>query len=235
MDQILHTILTVGDGPSIRFVLRTILASRGYSVVEAELGTEALELLHAVHIDLMFLDADLPGMNSVTTCRRARQDFPHLPILMVSARADDEFLVQAFDAGADDYIRRPFHLREMLARVRMAIRRHSWPPAEQDMVMAGDLRLDAVGQLVEKQGRAIHLTRRQCEILRLMMTNCDKPMGHEELLTTIWGRDYANRLDYLRAFVRQIRILIEDDPSRPRYLLTEPHFGYRFTIPAGQG
>lgn len=232
MNQTLGTILLVGDEPPERIAFRTILAGRGYPIIEAGRGLEALAVLRSLHVDLVFLNAQLTGLSGVDTCIRIRKEFPSLPIIMFSENSNEDSVVRALNAGADDFIKLPVQLGELFARVRATMRRNLCLPTDPGTVTAGDLRLDPSVKLLEKQGKSIHLTRRQCEILQFLMTNCDKPIGHEELLNTIWGKNCTDRVDYLRTFVRQIRMRIEDNPSRPRYLLTEQNFGYRFTVPA---
>lgn len=227
------TILIVGEAPIV-LALRAVLACQEFSVITVARTQAGLALLHSVPIDLVLLDATPPALDGAESCKQVRREFPFVPLVAVSEKANEEHLIDALNAGADDYIRQPFGVGELMARIRAAMRRNSWSAGEQGMLIAGDLRLDSADRSVEKRGIAIHLTARQCDILRFLMTNRDKPIGHGELLSAVWGKERADRVEYLRTFVRQIRMRIEDDPSRPQYLLTEPHFGYRFTIPSEQ-
>jgi two-component system KDP operon response regulator KdpE len=144
-------------------------------------------------------------------------------------REHERSKVEALDAGADDYITKPFHLGELTARLRAAVRRGKAPDTGVAPIMVGDVHLDPERHLVQKNGRQVHLTPKQFELLQYLMTNAGKPVPHAKLLRSVWGPEYGNELEYLRTFIRQIRVKIEDDPANPRYLLTESHIGYRFS------
>ena len=226
------TVLIVDDERSIRVSLRTILSGLGFEIVEAARGEEALSLVRTAELDAVLLDINMPGMGGIDVCRVIRKHSPRLPIVMLTVQGGEDRKVEALDAGADDYITKPFQLRELIARLRAAVRRNSLSREEdKSVIMIGDVCLDFDRHLVEKNGRMVHLTPKQFELLHFLMVNAGKPVPHAKLLRTVWGPEYGNELEYLRTFVRQVRMKIEDDPANPRYLLTESHIGYRFNEP----
>ena len=226
------TVLIVDDERSIRVSLRTILSGLGFEIVEAARGEEALSLVRTAEFDAVLLDINIPGMGGIDVCRVIRKHSPRLPIVMLTVQGGEDRKVEALDAGADDYITKPFQLRELIARLRAAVRRNSLSREEdKSVIMIGDVCLDFDRHLVEKNGRMVHLTPKQFELLHFLMVNAGKPVPHAKLLRTVWGPEYGNELEYLRTFVRQVRMKIEDDPANPRYLLTESHIGYRFNEP----
>jgi len=177
----------------------------------------------------VLLDMNMPGMGGMTACREIRRLSPGLPILMVTIRDSQDDKVEALEAGADDYVTKPFHMRELTARVRAAIRRsHNNPDAPDETLKVGGIALDPGRRLVSKDGMAVHLTPKEFDLLHYLMLNAGKPIAHSRLLTAVWGPDYGGELEYLRTFVRQLRKKLEDDPSQPCYLMTEMWFGYRF-------
>jgi two-component system KDP operon response regulator KdpE len=223
------TVLIVDDERSIRVSLRTILTNLGFTIVEASRGEEALALVRTAHFDAVLLDINMPGIGGIEVCRTMRKTSPQLPILMLTVQGGEERKVQALDAGADDYITKPFHLGELTARLRAAVRRNKAASKEEAVILIGDVRLDPERHLVQKSGRAVHLTPKQFDLLHYLMANAGRPIPHTKLLRSVWGPEYGNELEYLRTFVRQLRMKIEDDPKEPRYLLTESHIGYRFS------
>jgi two-component system KDP operon response regulator KdpE len=223
------TVLIVDDEPSIRISLRTILSGLGFAVVEAARGEEAVSLVRTAHVDIVLLDINMPGLGGIEVCRAMRKNAPHLPIVMLTVQGSEDRKVEALDAGADDYITKPFRLRELIARIRAAVRRNRIPEEENMLIMIGDVRLDISRHLVQKKGRTVHLTPKQFDLLHYLMANAGRPVPHARLLRTVWGPEYGNELEYLRTFVRQVRMKIEDDPANPTYLLTESHIGYRFS------
>jgi two-component system, OmpR family, KDP operon response regulator KdpE len=226
------TVLIVDDERSIRVSLRTILSGLGFEIVEAARGEEALSLVRMGEFDAVLLDINMPGMGGIDVCRVMRRNSPRLPIVMLTVQGSEDRKVEALDAGADDYITKPFQLRELIARLRAAVRRNTLAPeGEKSVIEVGDVRLDFDRHLVEKKGRMVHLTPKQFELLHFLMVNAGKPVPHAKLLRSVWGPEYGNELEYLRTFVRQVRMKIEDDPANPRYLLTESHIGYRFNEP----
>ncbi len=229
MSQTEGTILVVDDERSIRVSLRTILGSIGFEVLEAARGEEAVALGRMTHIDTVLLDINMPGLDGVDVCRALRKESPTLPIIMLTVQGSEDKKVEALDAGADDYITKPFQLRELIARVRAAVRRYRSFDTAEAKITIGDLSLDPERRVLQKRGRAIHLTPKQFELLQFLMVNAGRPVPHAKLLGSLWGPEYAGEIEYLRTFVRQIRMKIEDDPGDPKYLLTESHIGYRFS------
>lgn len=229
MSQDQSNVLIVDDERSIRISLRTILSGLGFGIVEAARGEEALSLVRTAQFDAVLLDINMPGMGGVEVCRLMRKVSPRLPIVMLTVQGSEDRKVEALDAGADDYITKPFQLRELIARIRAAVRRNKIAEAEGTVLEVGDVCLDSTRHTVQKKGRTVHLTPKQFELLHFLMANAGKPVPHTKLLRSVWGPEYGNELEYLRTFVRQVRMKIEDDPANPRYLLTESHIGYRFS------
>jgi two-component system, OmpR family, KDP operon response regulator KdpE len=225
------TLLIVDDERAIRLSLRTILATFGFVVVEAARGEEALSLVRSAQFDAVLLDISMPGMGGIDVCRLMRKSAPRLPIVMLTVQDGEDRKVEALEAGADDYITKPFQLRELTARLRAAVRRNRVDDNDRRTIVIGDVLLDPDRHLVEKKGRGVHLTPKQFEVLHYLMANAGRPIPHARLLRSVWGPEYGNELEYLRTFIRQIRIRIEDDPANPVYLLTDSHIGYRFAEP----
>ena len=223
------TVLIVDDELSIRVSLRTILTGLGFGVVEAARGEEAIALVRTARFDVVLLDINMPGLGGVEVCRQVRRIAPILPVLMLTVQGSEDRKVEALDAGADDYITKPFQLRELIARIRAAVRRNRTAVEENSEILIGDVRLDVQRHLVRKNGKTVHLTPKQFDLLHYLMANAGKPVPHAKLLRSVWGPEYGNELEYLRTFVRQVRMKIEDDPANPTYLLTESHIGYRFS------
>ncbi len=224
-----HRVLIVDDEAAIRRGLRTTLNGLGFEVSEAARGEEALSLLKTSRFDAVLLDLNMPGIGGVETCRRVRRFSPRLPILVISVIDSEDHKVEALDAGADDYTTKPFSMRELTARLRAAIRRVEMSEAQPDGVIAiGDIELHPARRLVLKSGRPVHLTPKQFDLLRFLMHHSGRPVPHERLLKFVWGSEYQGELEYLRTFMSQIRKKIEDDPSNPKYLLTDAYVGYRF-------
>ena len=231
-EKALASILVVDDEASIRQALRVTLGAQGFDVSEAATGEQALALIRAAdasHYDAVLLDMNMPGMGGMTTCREIRRISPRLPILMLTIRDNQDDKVEALDSGADDYVTKPFHMRELTARVRAAIRRaHTVDQPPAGTINIGDIILDPERREVTKAGQTVHLTPKEFDLLNYLMSNPGKPLSHSQLLTAVWGAEYGGELEYLRTFVRQLRKKLEDDPSQPTYLLTEMWFGYRF-------
>jgi two-component system KDP operon response regulator KdpE len=223
------TILVVDDDSSTRRALRVTLAGMGFTVVEAARGEEALSLVRVSWFDAVLLDVDMPGMGGVETCRLIRRAIARLPILMLTVMDSEDDKVIALDAGADDYITKPFQLRDLAARVRSAVRRRNAQDTNRDaLIRKGDLELDPVKYRVIKRGRPIRLTPKEFEVLHYLMMYAGEPIPHARLLKSVWGPEYGNELEYLRTFIRLLRKKIEDDPQNPVYLLTDAYVGYRF-------
>ena len=222
-------VLVVEDDAGIRQSLFETLGALEFAVGEAHNGEDALVQLRMVKYDAVLLDINMPGMGGKETCRRICQTFPGLPIIMLTVRDDEEDIVESLDAGAFDYVTKPFQIRELTARLRSVIRRRRVPPREPDMIsIVGDITLDANRRLVEKKGKQIRLAPKEYETLRCLMEHAGRPVRHENLLRTIWGKNYCNEREYLRVVINQLRRKIEDDPAQPVYILTESHIGYRF-------
>ena len=228
-------ILVVDDDNSLRRALRVTLSGLGFSVMEAARGEEALALAHTTWIDAVLLDVDIPGMGGVEACRSMRRTSARLPILMLTAMDSEDDKVVALDAGADDYITKPFRIRELTARLRSAVRRRNAPDTNRTpMICHGQLELDPVRYRVRKGGRTIHLTPKEFDVLRYLMMNVGKPIPSARLLSSVWGPASGSDFVYLRIIVGKLRKKIEDDPVRPMYLQTVPRVGYKFSEPQFQ-
>jgi two-component system KDP operon response regulator KdpE len=222
-------VLIVDDERSIRLSLKTILGNFGFDIVEAARGEEALALVRTEPFDAVLLDINMPGIGGIEVCRRMRDASPRLPILMLTVQGSEDRKVEALNAGADDYITKPFQLRELTARLRAAVRRNKITDDGEASIQIGDILLDPARHLIQKKGRAVHLTPKQFELLQYLMMHAGRPIPHAKLLRSVWGPEYGNELEYLRTYIRQIRIKIEDDPADPKYLQTDSHIGYRFS------
>jgi len=223
-------ILIVDDEPQIRRVLRTTLISHNYTVAEARSGDEALELIRDERPDLILLDVNMPGRSGLETCREIRAT-SDMPIIMLTVRNTEHDKVQALDAGADDYVVKPFGAEELMARIRAALRRAA--PAESlPAFLSSDLKIDFEKRSVLVKGKQVRLTPKEFELLRHLVANQGKALAHRRLLQAVWGPDYGEETEYLRVFINQLRKKIEPDPHNPRYIHTEPWVGYRFERPA---
>jgi two-component system KDP operon response regulator KdpE len=225
-------ILVVDDEMSIRRALHTTLQKLGFKVVEAARGEEALSLVRTNPFDAVLLDINMPGMNGIDTCKNIRRLFSRIPILMLTVRDSEDDKVEALDAGADDYITKPFQLRELTARIRAAMRwtKAAAGPQEEaaSVLRVGDIELDPVRRTVKKASRSVHLTPKEFELTHQLMIYAGRPIPHSRLLNSVWGPEYGGELEYLRTFMHQLRRKLEDDPANPQYLLTDAHVGYRF-------
>lgn len=228
IDQI--RILIVDDEASVRRSLRDSLTGIGFQVSEAARGEEALSFVRNNRCDAILLDMNMPGISGLETCRRLRKFSAQVPILATAVRSATEDIVAALDMGADDYMTKPINLHELIARLRAMIRRNrvSEYSKAASILSIGELELDPDRHLLFKAGRRIHLTPKEFTLLELLMSHAGKPLSHTRLLQAVWGAEYSRELEYLRTFMRQLRRKIEDDPARPRYLLTDSHIGYRF-------
>jgi two-component system KDP operon response regulator KdpE len=222
-------VLIVDDERSIRLSLKTILGNFGFDIVEAARGEEALALVRTEPFDAVLLDINMPGIGGIEVCRLMRKASPRLPIVMLTVQGSEDRKVEALNAGADDYITKPFQLRELTARLRAAVRRNKLTDDGEASIQIGEILLDPARHLIEKKGHAVHLTPKQFELLHFLMAHAGRPIPHAKLLRSVWGPEYGNELEYLRTYIRQIRIKIEDDPADPKYLLTDSHIGYRFS------
>jgi two-component system KDP operon response regulator KdpE len=221
-------ILVVDDEPQIRRVLRTSLAAQGYEVHDAKTGEEALGALRDQRFDLVLLDMNMPGMGGLEACREIRNT-SEVAIIMLTVRASEQDKVAALDAGADDYITKPFGMPELMARIRAALRRLSVLQAgEEETLRLEGVEINLAARRVLAKGTEVRLTPKEFELLRYLVANPNVTIPHVKLLQAVWGPDYGDQVEYLRVFVNQLRKKIEIDPSRPRHLLTEPWVGYRF-------
>jgi two-component system, OmpR family, KDP operon response regulator KdpE len=223
------SVLFIEDDSSIRRSLRATLTALGFTVGEASNGEEGLLRMQTTEYEAVLLDINMPGIGGMETCRRLRQSFPRAPILMLTVREGEDDKVEALESGADDYITKPFHIRELIARLRVAIRRQRSPVIAADVSFRiGAVLLDPLRHRVEKSGQMISLTPKEFDTLHYLMQHAGQPVTHARLLMAVWGPEYGNEREYLRVIVRQLRVKLEENPSRPKYLLTEPYIGYRF-------
>mgnify|MGYP000380340289 CR=1 FL=1 len=218
-------ILIVDDERAIRRFLRLILEAHGYAVLEAVDGQEALQLTATQRPDLLLLDLGLPDIDGVEVLRRLRE-WTGVPVIVLSVREREEDKIAALDAGADDYLTKPFGAGELLARIRAALRRSISPPSD-PVFEIGDLRVDLARRLVTRQGQRIELTPTEFALLRVLIQHAGKVLTHRQLLRAVWGPGYENDVHLLRVTISNLRRKLEPDPSRPRYIQTELGVGYR--------
>jgi two-component system KDP operon response regulator KdpE len=219
-------VLIVDDEPQIRRTLELNLAARGFAVDQATSGEMALELAARVHPDLVIVDLGLPGIDGIDVVRQLRT-WGRVPILVLSARDSEASKVAALDAGADDYVTKPFGINELLARIRAAIRRAA-VPEEEAVVTTPDFSVDLAAKRVSAGGHEIRLTPTQWHLVEVLVRNQGRLVTQRQLLQEVWGPGYGDESHYLRVFMAQIRRKLEPDPSRPRYFVTEAGMGYRF-------
>ena len=226
-------ILVVDDEPQIRRVLRASLTAQGYEVHDARNGEGALAALREYRVDLILLDMNMPGMGGLEACREIRAS-SEVAIIMLTVHDSEQDKVAALDAGADDYITKPFGMPELLARIRAALRRL---PATSDsateVIRLADVEINLATRRVLSKGREIRLTPKEFDLLQYLVANPNVPVPHVRLLQAVWGPDYGDQVEYLRVFINRLRKKIEPDPANPRYLLTEPWVGYRFVPEPG--
>jgi len=223
-------ILVVDDDPQIRRVLRTALVAQGYEAVDARNGEEAIERLREEKPDLVILDMNMPRMNGLETCRIVRTT-SDVPIIMLTVRDTEADKIEALDAGADDYVTKPFSSPELLARIRAALRRSPELSNEMQVIRFDDVEINFNLRRVFVGKREARLTPKEFDLLQYMLTHPNVPIPHTKLLQSVWGADYGEEVEYLRVFINQLRKKIEKNPSNPKYLLTEPWVGYRFHLP----
>jgi two-component system KDP operon response regulator KdpE len=222
--------MIVDDDPQIRRVLRTSLVAQGYEASDARNGEEALEKLRDEKMDLVILDINMPGMSGLETCRLIRST-SDIPIIMLTVRDAESDKVEALDAGADDYMTKPFSSPELLARIRAAFRRSPQLSGDTQVVRLDDVEINFSLRRVVVGNKEARLTPKEFDLLQYLVTHPNVPIPHTKLLQSVWGPDYGNEVEYLRVFVNQLRKKIEKNPSNPQYLLTEPWVGYRFRLP----
>jgi two-component system KDP operon response regulator KdpE len=225
------TILVVDDEPQLRRVMLATLTDLGYVVVDAKSGEEALEKFRHESPDLVLLDLNMPGIGGLETCRAIRSG-SDVPIIILSVRNAERDKVEALDAGADDYVTKPFGIQELLARIRAAMRRAPGS-AEQGprTVRTADLEIDFDARTARVAGKSVRLTPKEFDLLRYLVMNGNKAVPHRKLLQAVWGPDYGDEVEYLRVFINALRKKVEPNPSKPKYLVTEPWVGYRFAVP----
>jgi two-component system KDP operon response regulator KdpE len=222
-------ILVIDDEPQIRRVMRVTLTGQGYETVEARSGAEGLEKYREHLPDLVLLDLNMPGMDGMEACRLLRANMD-VPIIILTVRDTVQEKVEALDAGADDYVTKPFEMKELLARIRAGLRRSPTSPAAGPRSFSStDLEIDFETRAILVKGKKARLTPKEFELLRYLVAHSGKPVTHRELLQNVWGPDYGDQTDYLRVFITHIRKKIEPNPAKPRYILTEPWLGYRFS------
>jgi two-component system KDP operon response regulator KdpE len=226
-------ILVVDDAPQIRRVMKTTLVAAGYIVSDARSGEEAVARLEQERFDLILLDLNMPGMGGLAACRAMRAA-SEAAIVVLSVRSSETDKIAALDAGADDYVTKPFSAPELLARIRAALRRV--PLAGESgprLIRLENVEINLDTRRVMREGVEFRLTPKEFDLLQYLVSNADVPIPHSKLLQAVWGPDYGDQVEYLRVFINQLRKKIEADPSQPRYILTEPWVGYRFRLPPG--
>lgn len=226
-------LLIVDDDSALRRALRASLAASGFEISEARNGEEALSLLPQNPVDIVLLDINMPGRNGIEICRKIREISTRTGVIMVTVRDTEDDKIEALEAGADDFITKPYRLRELVARVRAVLRRLNPQPGAADGILrAGSLQLDPAQRLLLKDGVEIHLSPREFDLLSYLFRHQGAPVMHARLLQAVWGPEFGSELEYLRSYVKMLRKKIEDDPARPEYILTEPWVGYRFHNPS---
>ena len=224
-------ILVVDDDPQLRRVMKAALTKQGYIIGDARSGEAALEKLRDERYDLVILDRNMPGMGGIEACRSIREH-SDIGIIMLTVRKTEEEKIEALDAGADDYITKPFSMPELLARIRANLRRAPLATRQgSNLITFDQVQVDLDTHHVSIQGRDVRLTPKQFEVLNYLIANPNVSVPHAKILQAVWGPDYGGEVEYLHVLVNQLRKKIEPDPSKPRYILTEPWFGYRFQLP----
>jgi two-component system KDP operon response regulator KdpE len=224
-------ILVVDDEPQIRRVLRSALVSAGYEVADARNGEVAVEMTRAGKYDLLLLDINMPGMDGLETCQKVRSS-SDISIIMLTVLSSESQKIAALDAGADDYVTKPFSTNELLARIRAVLRRN--PSAKE--ANSGGIKFDGIEicfstRKLVVRGKDVRLTPTEFDLLRYLVTNPNVPLTHRRILQAVWGSDYGEEVEYLRVFIKQLRKKLEPAPGTPRYIFTEHWLGYRFQLP----
>ncbi len=228
MSETGQRVLVVDDETSIRRYLRAALSAQGFAIYEAANGQEAINAVVSSHPDLIILDLGLPDFDGIEVTRRLRE-WSQTPIIILSVREAENDKIAALDAGADDYLTKPFSTGELMARMRVALRRQSDKP-DDPILQVDDLKMDLSRRWVSVGENQISLTPTEYEILRLLLQNAGKVLTHRQLLRQVWGTAYESEMHILRVNISNLRRKIEPDPSRPHYLLTEPGVGYRIRV-----
>lgn len=222
-----YRILVVDDEPQITRVLRTSLSSQGYDIRVANNGETALEIMKDWTPDLVITDLAMPQMDGVELCRQVRAS-SRIPIIVLSVRGEERTKVSALDAGADDYVTKPFGIEELLARARASLRRSPAIEEQISLIETGDFRIDLAAHKVTVRKREVHLTPKEFDLLVYLARRPGKVVTHRALLAAIWGGQSTEQVEYLRVFVGQLRKKLESEAASPRYIVTEPWVGYRF-------
>jgi two-component system KDP operon response regulator KdpE len=223
-------ILVIDDESAIRKLLRIGLSAQGYDVVEAQSGEEGVHLAATRSPQIVVLDLGLPDLDGVEVIRRLRE-FSRVPVIVLSVRAREDDKVAALDAGADDYVTKPFSVAELLARIRVALRRQPDGREAPAVFQQGALRVDLAARRVTLAGEAVTLTRKEYALLQLLVTHAGRVLTHTHLLREVWGRGHEHDTPYLRVFIRQLRDKLGDDPANPHFIGTEAGVGYRWLTP----
>ena len=221
-------ILVIDDEPQMRRLMRSTLTGAGYEIDDAKTGEDGLLKLREFHPDLVLLDMNMPGMGGLATCREMRAG-TNVAIIMLTVRDSEKDKVAALDAGADDFVTKPFSTPELLARIRAALRRAPASPAQVGRVRSGELVIDFGARTISNGAAPAHLTPKELDVLRYLTQHPNQAVTHRELLQAIWGPDYGDQVDYLRAIVKNLRKKVERNPEQPEHILTEPWVGYRFS------
>jgi two-component system, OmpR family, KDP operon response regulator KdpE len=221
-----ETILVIDDEPQIRRVMRSTLSSHGYVISEAMTGEDGVDAVRKTKPDLVLLDMNMPGIGGLEACREIRHS-TDAPIIMLTVRNAERDKVAALDAGADDYVVKPFGIEELLARIRSALRRYAPGDAVAPFI-SKDMSIDFEARTITVRGRDVHLTPKEFDVLKHLIANQGKPLTHRRLLQAVWGPDYGEETENLRVVINQLRKKLEADPAHPKYILTEPWIGYRF-------
>jgi two-component system KDP operon response regulator KdpE len=220
-------ILVVDDEPQIRRIMRMTLTGAGYEIDDAKTAEEALRKVREFRPDLVLLDINMPGMSGLSACREIRGD-TNIAVIMLTVRNSEQDKVEALDAGADDFVTKPFSTPELLARIRAALRRVPAGQASAGRLKVGTLDIDFTGRSVANGGKSAHLTPKELDLLRYLTQHANHAVPHRELLQAVWGPDYGDQVDYLRVFIKNLRKKVEANPEQPEYITTEPWVGYRF-------
>ena len=220
-------ILVIDDEPQIRRIMRTTLITAGYEVDDTKTAEEGLEKVREFRPDLVLLDINMPGMGGLAACREIRAD-PNVAIIMLTVHNTEAAKVEALDAGADDFVTKPFSTPELLARIRAALRRIPAGQSAPSRLRIGEITIDFAARTVARGTSNAHLTPKELDLLRYLTQHANEAVPHRELLQAVWGPDYGDQVDYLRAFIKSLRKKVEPDPEHPQYIMTEPWIGYRF-------
>jgi two-component system KDP operon response regulator KdpE len=225
-------ILVVDDEPQIRRVMKSALSLQGYFVEDARSGEEALNRIREDRFDLILLDRNMPGMGGIEACYQIRST-SDVAIIMLTVRKKETEKIEALDAGADDYVTKPFSMPELFARIRASLRRLPLSPKEGPRVIGFDeIEVNLGSRQTTVNGREIHLRPKEFDVLHYLITNPHVVIPHGKIIQAVWGPDYGDEVEYLHVIINQIRKKLEPEPNKPRYILTEPRIGYRFQMPA---